>query len=102
MPAPASAPTAASFRIEVRGPDLPSHAGLYGAGEARCLSRPDAGRLESCYAFPALGVVVSGRFHYRSPIGVAECAPGTLLLGNAAEEFSYIRPETALSSSDDD
>lgn len=79
----------ARFRIEVRGPDLPSQAGVYGAGETRCRGLPDSGRLTSCYAFPSLGVVVSGRFHYRSPTGMAEAAPGTLLLGNALEDFSY-------------
>lgn len=84
-----ASPAPAPFRIEVRGPDLPSQAGLYGAGETRCRGVPESGRLFSCYAFPSLGVVVSGRFHYRSPMGIAEAAPGTLLLGNALEDFSY-------------
>jgi len=78
-----------AFRIEVAGPELPSHAGLYGAGHTRCHSTPFDGRRESQYACPSIGVVVSGRFDYRSPIGVAEARPGTLLLGNAGEEFEY-------------
>lgn len=77
------------FRIEVHGPDLPSHAGLYGAGEARCHSDPDHPRLESCYAFPSIGVIVSGRFEYRSPTGAVSARPGTVLLGNAGEDFTY-------------
>jgi len=79
----------AAFRIEVAGPELPSHAGLYGAGEARCQSAPYGGRLESQYACPSIGVVVAGRFDYRSPTGMAEAQPGTLLFGNAGEEFAY-------------
>lgn len=77
------------FRIEVHGPDLPSHAGLYGAGEARCHSDPGRPRLESCYAFPSIGVIVSGRFDYQSGIGAASARPGVVLLGNAGEEFAY-------------
>ena len=84
-----SVEVSAAFRIEVQGPDLPSHPGLYGAGEARCHSDPGARRVESCYAHPSIGVVVSGQFDYRSPIGVAEARPGVLLFGNADEEFNY-------------
>jgi AraC-like DNA-binding protein len=91
-PAPVPPPGPASFRIEVSGPDLPSYGGLYGAGETRCHSAPAAGRLEACYAFPSLGAVVAGRVNYRSPIGAAEAAPGSLLLGNVDEEFSYSYP----------
>lgn len=83
------APLSQPFRIEVAGPDLPSHAGLYGAGETRCRSEPAQGRLQSCYAHPSIGVVVSGRFDYRSPIGAAEARPGVILFGNAAEDFAY-------------
>lgn len=79
----------APYRIEAHGPDLPSHPGLYGAGEARCHSSPEVGRLESCYADAAIGVVVSGRFDYHSPIGRTEARPGTVLLGNAGEGFDY-------------
>lgn len=78
-----------AFRIEMHGPDLPSHAGLYGAAEARCRSDPGRERLESCYAFPSIGVIVSGRFEYRSPIGAVSARPGVVLLGNAGEEFDY-------------
>jgi AraC family transcriptional regulator len=78
-----------AFRIEVQGPDLPSHPGLYGAGEARCHSDPAARRLESCYAHPSIGVVVSGQFDYRSPIGAAEARPGVVLFGNAGQDFNY-------------
>jgi AraC-like DNA-binding protein len=80
---------AAAFRIEVAGPDLPSHAGLYGAGDARCRSAPYGGRLESQYACPSIGVVVAGQFDYRSPTGMAEARHGTLLFGNAGEAFTY-------------
>jgi AraC-like DNA-binding protein len=83
------------YRIEVEGAELPTHPGLYGAGEARCHSEPARGRLASCYAFAALGVVVSGRFDYRSPIGRAQARPGTVLLGNAAEDFDYGYLDTA-------
>jgi AraC-like DNA-binding protein len=86
--------SAQRFRIEVRGPDLPSHAGLYGAGETRCHSQPGAGRLESCYAFTSIGVVIAGRVNYRSPIGGDEAGAGALLLGNADETFSYSYPGT--------
>jgi len=77
------------FRIEVHGPDLPSHAGLYGAAETRCRSDPGRPRLESCYAYASIGVIVSGRFEYRSPNGAAQAQPGVVLLGNAGEEFAY-------------
>lgn len=77
------------FRIEVHGPDLPSHPGLYGAGETRCHSDPARQGLQSCYAFASIGVIVSGHFEYRSPIGAAEAQPGVVLLGNAGEEFTY-------------
>lgn len=77
------------FRIEVHGEELPSHPGLYGAGEARCRSDPGRSRLESCYAFASIGVIVSGCFDYRSPLGQAEARPGVVLLGNAGEEFTY-------------
>lgn len=79
----------APFRIEMHGPELPSQRGLYGAGEARCRSDPDRPRLESCYAFASIGVIVSGRFEYRSPIGAASLQPGMVLLGNAREAFDY-------------
>lgn len=87
--------TKAAFRIEVRGPDLPSHAGLYGAGDTQCRSTPYEGRLESCYAFPSIGVVVSGQFDYSSPNGATEARPGTVLFGNAGEEFAYRYRDTA-------
>jgi AraC family transcriptional regulator len=77
------------FRIEVHGPELPSHPGLYGAGETRCHSDPGRHRLESCYAFASIGVIVSGRFEYRSPIGEAAAQPGVVLVGNAGQEFDY-------------
>lgn len=80
--------TEPTFRIETHGPALPSRSALYGAGEARCASDPGR-RIESCYACPSIGVVVSGRFDYASPIGPAEAAPGTVLLGNAGEAFAY-------------
>lgn len=83
------------FRIEVAGPDLPSHAGLYGAGEARCRSAPQGPPLNSRYAFASRGVVVSGRFAYRSPIGAVEARPGTVLFGNALEDFSYAYEDEA-------
>jgi AraC family transcriptional regulator len=79
----------AVFRIEVTGPELPSQAGLYGAGDAHCHSAPYGGRLESQYACPSIGVVVAGQFDYHSPTGMAEARPGTLLFGNAGEEFTY-------------
>jgi AraC-like DNA-binding protein len=79
----------AAFRIEVEGPALPSHAGLYGAGQALCRSEPARGPLHSRYAFACVGVVVSGRFDYHSPIGTVEARPGVILLGNAAEDFTY-------------
>lgn len=78
-----------SFRIETDGPDLASQSGLYGAGEARCFSDPARGPVESSYAFASIGVVVAGRFDYASPIGPAEARPGTVLLGNAGEDFTY-------------
>ena len=77
------------FRIELRGPRLQPRANLYGAGEARCASAPNQRTLESCYACASIGVVVSGRFHYRSAIGKVVAAPGTVLFGNALEEFTY-------------
>lgn len=86
MPAPAEAD---QFRIETGGRSLASRAGLYGAGEARCNSVPDRRALESSYAYPSIGVVVSGTFEYRSRIGTLIATPGTVLLGNAREEFAY-------------
>lgn len=84
-----SAEASEAFRIEVLGPDLPSHPGLYGAGEARCRSNPAARRLESRYAHASIGVIVSGQFDYRSPIGAAEARPGVVLFGNAGQDFTY-------------
>lgn len=79
----------APFRIEMHGPELLSHPGLYGAGLVRCHSDPGRPRLDGCYAFTSIGVIVSGRFEYRSPIGAASVRPGMVLLGNAREEFDY-------------
>jgi AraC family transcriptional regulator len=79
---------APAFRIETHGPDLPSRSSLYGAGDARCFSDPGR-RIESSYAFSSIGVVVSGRFDYASPVGPAQAGPGTVLLGNAGEDFEY-------------
>jgi AraC-like DNA-binding protein len=80
---------AVDFRIEVRGPKLQPRANLYGAGETRCASVPGPRNLKSCYAFASVGVVVSGRFHYCSALGSTTASPGTVLFGNALEEFSY-------------
>lgn len=85
-----AAPTRSSdFRIEASGPRLRSRAGLYGAGEARCNSAPGQRALASYYACTSIGVVVSGRFDYRSTIGKLTATPGTVLFGNAREEFTY-------------
>jgi AraC-like DNA-binding protein len=80
---------ATPFRIEVRGPELRSPTGLYGTGEARCAGARDGLLIESCYAHPSIGVVVNGEFDYRSPIGTVTAQRGTVLFGNAGEEFSY-------------
>jgi AraC-like DNA-binding protein len=79
---------AENFRIETGGPALRPRADWYGAGEAKC--RSVVGRsLDSSYACFSIGVVVSGRFDYRSSIGAVTASPGTVLLGNAGEDFSY-------------
>jgi AraC-like DNA-binding protein len=77
------------FRVELGGPDLPSQMGLYGSGEINCYGSPAVGRQESCHAFQVMGVVVSGHFNFRSPVGAVEATPGALVLGNAMEEFDY-------------
>ena len=82
------------FQIEMRGPSLGSR-GSYGAGETRCRGVPDRRPLESCYACASVGVVVSGRFDYRSPTGTLTAVPGTVLLGNSHEEFAYRYHDTA-------
>lgn len=82
------------FRIEMRGPSLDSR-GSYGAGETRCRGVPERKALESCYACASVGVVVSGHFDYRSPIGTLTAVPGTILLGNFHEEFAYRYRDTS-------
>ncbi|EJL35825.1 DNA-binding domain-containing protein, AraC-type [Caulobacter sp. AP07] len=74
------------FRVETNGPALPSRAGLYGAGEARCATGASA-PIEKCYAGPAVGVVVSGTFDYAARLGRTRAAPGSILFGNAGEPF---------------
>lgn len=63
--------------------------GPYGAGEPRCRGELSGASLDACYAGPAIGVVVSGRFHYRSSGGSVLARPGAILLGNTGEAFSY-------------
>lgn len=82
------------FRIEAGGARLMPRADLYGAGEARCRGAPSRRALESLYECASIGVVVLGQFEYSSPLGTVTAVPGTVLLGNAAEEFSYRHHDT--------
>jgi AraC family transcriptional regulator len=76
------------FRIEVDGPVLKSR-GRYGAGEAQCVDTTGGRVRQRMHAFACLGVVVSGRFEFRTPVGAATATEGTIVLGNPQEEFSY-------------
>jgi len=82
-------PRPSGFVIETGGAALAARDGRYGAGEVRCAGEPAATTLDACYAGPAIGVVVSGRFGYRSSGGSVTATPGTVLLGNSGEAFSY-------------
>lgn len=86
---PETPPRRAAFVVEAGGVALAANNGLYGAGEVRCRAEPAATTIDSAYAGPAIGVVISGRFRYRSSGGSVTATPGTLLLGNAGEAFSY-------------
>jgi AraC-like DNA-binding protein len=77
------------FRIETGGAVLRPRGILYGAGEAMCRSVPGRRVLESSYICASIGVVVSGCFEYRSQTGTFTATPGTVLLGNACEDFDY-------------
>lgn len=76
-----------SFRLDADGPGVPSRGQLYGAGESLCRTGPD-GVIERLYAGPAIGVVHSEPFTYRSQTGEALAVPGTILFGNAGEHFT--------------
>lgn len=82
-------PPPSGFVVETGGIALAARNGLYGAGEVRCRGEPVATIVDSGYAGPAIGVVVSGQFGYRSSGGAVTARPGTVLLGNAGEAFSY-------------
>jgi len=73
------------FRLDATGPALPARGGLYGAGESLCRG-PD-GIIERRYQGPAIGVVHSAPFSYRTETGEAMAVPGTILFGNAGEHF---------------
>ena len=77
-----------TFRIETDGPVLLSR-GRYGAGEARYLGPRDGRTHEHTHAFACLAVVVSGSFDFRTPVGSATAAAGSLIFGHADEAFSY-------------
>lgn len=77
-----------AFRIEDTGPELKSF-GDYGGGEARCVGSRGVQRLSSTYAYAVIGAVVNGTFDYGAPMGSIAATPGTLLFGNAREEFTY-------------
>lgn len=76
-----------SFRLDADGPGVPARGALYGAGESLCRTGPD-GVIERLYAGPAIGVVHSEPFSYRSESGEALAVPGTILFGNAGEHFT--------------
>ena len=80
---------ARSFRIETGGPALPGRSTLYAAGQAHCRAVLGEPERDSQYADFAIGVVRRGAFHYTSAQGVATAAPGSILLGNAGEQFAY-------------
>ena len=75
-----------AFRVDVNGPALPARGALYGAGESLCRTGSD-GIIERLYHGPAIGVVHSAPFSYRTPTGAAMAVPGTILFGNAGEHF---------------
>ncbi|MGQ0659504.1 helix-turn-helix domain-containing protein [Sphingosinicella sp.] len=75
------------FRVDVTGPALPARGALYGAGESLCRTGSD-GIIERLYHGPAMGVVHSTPFSYRTQTGAAMAVPGTILFGNAGEQFT--------------
>jgi AraC-like DNA-binding protein len=68
---------------------MPDHAPLHPCElrEERCALTPLARVRERRYRLPVLGIVVAGAFDYRADNGSATAVPGTLLLGNAEEQF---------------
>jgi AraC family transcriptional regulator len=59
----------------------------YTVEEQVCVPSPRMIIREKRYAQPAVGVVLSGSFEYRSQGGAATAVPGTVILGNSAEYF---------------
>jgi AraC-like DNA-binding protein len=78
----------AAFRVEMGGAALRSY-GRYGAGEAHAASAADGCMRERMHASTCLGVVVSGRFEFRTPAGAATATPGSMIFGHAGESFSF-------------
>ena len=81
-------PSVSEFRIETDGPALQSR-GRYGAGEAQYPGHRDARARRSMHACSCLGAVVAGGFDFATPAGAATATPGTIIFGNAREQFTY-------------
>ena len=77
-----------TFRVTTDGPLLHSR-GRYGAGEAQSEGTADGRLHERMHASTCLGVVVFGRFDFRTPIGAATATAGSMIFGHAGESFSY-------------
>lgn len=77
---------AGDFLVDETGAHLPGRGALYGAGED-IRTGFAGGVFEKAYHGAAIGVVESGAFHYRSETGEALAVPGTILFGNAGEQF---------------
>jgi AraC family transcriptional regulator len=52
-----------------------------------CTSGPSSRPFEEKHARPAIAIVVSGTFQYRSASGLALMTPGAVLLGNTGQSF---------------
>jgi AraC-like DNA-binding protein len=82
----------ASAADHVGTPKLASQTIAQGAGwrvaDVRCCAGPGDRAFEERHADACIAVVVEGTFQYRSPLGAALLAPGSVLLGNSGTCFT--------------
>jgi AraC family transcriptional regulator len=84
----ASAQPAVPYRVETDGPILPAR-GRYASGEAFPGTQIDGRMHERMHERTSIGVVLEGRFEFRTPVGAATVAPGAMIFGHGREPFSY-------------
>jgi AraC family transcriptional regulator len=84
----ASTQETAPFRVEADGPVLPAR-GRYAAAEAYPGTQIDGRLHERMHERTSIGVVLAGRFEFRTPLGASTVAPGAMIFGHGREAFSY-------------